>query len=145
MGRRPAIFDLVTAPRRRISLRISLWGSRPLNLNFFFSFFLSPESGFLPKSRISEGKKRPCEERQPVTGVLELENQVLSSQIRLLSSKNRLLSSKNRLLSPKNLHNVPHILRLGHVPHRNVPHMCRTGMCRTMCRHNTAKGPHGAL
>ena len=39
MGRRGTIWDLGTAPRRRISLRISPGGSRPLNLNVFFHIF----------------------------------------------------------------------------------------------------------
>ena len=39
MGRRATIWDLGTAPRGRISLRISPGGSRPLNLNFFVHHF----------------------------------------------------------------------------------------------------------
>ena len=39
MGRHPTVFDIRRRVRRRISLQISLWGSRPLNLNFFRPFF----------------------------------------------------------------------------------------------------------
>ena len=76
-------------------------GVPPPQSQLFFTLFLDPESGFLPKNRFFDGKKRPCEERQPVTRVWELKNRFLSLQNRLPSFQNRLLSSKNRLLSPK--------------------------------------------
>ena len=43
MGRRGTIWDLGTGPGGRISLRISPGGSRPLNLNFFFTI-LEPKN-----------------------------------------------------------------------------------------------------
>ena len=39
MGRHPTIWDFKTGIRRRIPARISPWGSRGLNPNFFFAYF----------------------------------------------------------------------------------------------------------
>ena len=39
MGRRATVWTLHTARRHRISARISLGGSHPLNLNFFYTHF----------------------------------------------------------------------------------------------------------
>ena len=58
LGRRGTILDISNGVRRRISLRISPGGSRPLNLNFFGAVFQ-------PKSQFSVGKK---DLRRPRTG-----------------------------------------------------------------------------
>ena len=49
MGRHPTIWDFKTGIRHRIPARISPWGSRGLNPNFF-SLILDPK---MPKSRFS--------------------------------------------------------------------------------------------
>ena len=44
MGRHPAIWDFKFGIRHRIPARISPWGSRGLNSNFFFAYF-GPKNG----------------------------------------------------------------------------------------------------
>ena len=50
LGRHPTVLDATSAEFRQISARRSLGGSRPLNLNFFFTI-LEPKNAQIPKFR----------------------------------------------------------------------------------------------
>ena len=88
MGRHPTVFYLETGPGHRISARISPWGSRPLNLNFFFDFFWTRNRLLSPKTHFWGEKNAPARNARPVTGVWELKNRLLSPKTRFLAEKN---------------------------------------------------------